>query len=246
MPAEVFVPLSDKINASNEAKPNTESMLKTINEHFGQGFEFELTNEALELFQDFHDNYVLRALEDDKFDDTKAMLMSKSIGNVLRVAGVQCALRFGQNSINDENISTQDVRISFDDMKRAIALIKYSVECLLIVCSVKKTEIRRKRPLEMPKPDCVDREFLLMYKLKIQKMHANTTNGVITLSLITKNHYYPQLGKSSGADAHNFTKALELHGIGKNTEVNGVKSFAFIDKENANTEQMALLNDLGI
>ena len=47
----------------------------------------------MDVFKDFHDNDALAFRMNDVFDDTKSMIKSKSLGQVLRIAGIQCALR---------------------------------------------------------------------------------------------------------------------------------------------------------
>ena len=95
-------------------------------------------------------------------------------------------------------------------------------------------------------PMCIDKEFLEMYKSKIQKMHKSSAEGKIAVSMIAKNHYYPCIGKSTAADAYKFFDALSMNGLGKILEDCGCKYFVFTDKENANADQLSLFKNLGI
>ena len=58
------------------------------------------------------------------------MILSKAVGNVLRVSGVQAAMRYAIMTIHNEDLP-EELLITAIDMKRSIITVKYSVECLL-------------------------------------------------------------------------------------------------------------------
>ena len=89
-PSEVFVTLDKKIKANFESTIDMVDVFHIVNRLFEKGHVFRVDVDALDVFRDFHDNYVLQERERDKFEDQKSMLLSKSCGNVLRVAAVQC------------------------------------------------------------------------------------------------------------------------------------------------------------
>ena len=99
----------------------------------------------------------------------------------------------------------------------------------------------------MPNYEVIDREFLLMYKGKIQKMFTQSNNHRIAVSFITRNHLYPKIGgKSTAADCMKFLHGMEINGIGNLKEENGTSFFVFVEKENASADQIELLKVLDI
>ena len=72
---------------------------------------------------------------ESKFEEVKSMLLSKSTSNVLRVAGLQCALR---NALIDEFglagvDGSAETTIQAQDVERALVIVKYSIRC---ICSI--------------------------------------------------------------------------------------------------------------
>ena len=211
---------------------------------------FILDKEALVLFEEFHDCYVLKERANDKYEDTKSMFLSKSLANALRVAAVQCALRFVVGSIEDAEFDDDitNAIISKEDMSRALTLVKYSVNCLSSISDSINLLKKKKRPACMPNSDVIDRDFLLMYKAKINKILSHSTNNKIAISYITRNHLYPKIGgKSTSADCMKFLCGLQFNGIGKIIEEeNGSNYFVFVEKENASVDQLELIKDLDL
>ena len=76
-------------------------LFATMYNSFRRGHIFTLTEEAMALFANYHDEEVLKFRKTELFDDNKSMIKSKSIGIVLRVAAVQCALRHSLNALLD-------------------------------------------------------------------------------------------------------------------------------------------------
>ena len=57
----------------------------------------------------------------------------KSIGNLLRVSAIQCALRTTLQCDNLEEVDVIHIRINLDDVKTPMVLVKYSVNCLIAI-----------------------------------------------------------------------------------------------------------------
>ena len=96
---EVYVTLGEKVAACAINDAVDMDVLFAIS--FRRGHIFTLTEEAMALFANYHDEEVLKFRKTELFDDNKSMIKSKSIGIVLRVAAVQCALRHSLNALLD-------------------------------------------------------------------------------------------------------------------------------------------------
>ena len=245
--------MDEKINAAREADNLDMSTLvqvvyNTFSEH---GFTFKMDDDAMALFKKHHDS-VLNFRKSDKFDDHKAMVKTKSISNVLRVAGVQCAMRCALDIVKMglKDINLDNVIITGSDMERSLNLVTYSVKCIfsLIDSTIEVKRKSLKRYHEMPKANDIDVEFLEKHKGKIQKIYSTAENYIVPVSVITKNHLYPQIGcKSSSEDAKTFLEALQLHGLGKYEENQKRPRFVLMQKENVITEEkLRLFNRLGL
>ena len=256
-PKEVYIPLREKINAAKENDDiNMGKIMKNVFEHFHRngGVSFELSSDAMNDFANYHDNDVLEFRKEEKFNDLKSMILSKSIGNVLRVSAVQCALRLGLNSLANDN-AFENILIEREDIVRAIVLVKYSVNVLLSIIDDTRGSspvpvMKRKRNEYMPEPHVMDEEFLHMHRAKIQKIFNQDTK-VIPFSQISRNHLYPQIGgKQDRVCAIKFLKGLEKNGLGMfyegESDYGKKATFVIIDKENTSPEKMELLKSLGI
>ena len=129
-----------------------------------------------------------------------------------------------------EELVVKEKIILGDDMKMALRFIKYSVDCTVILSSVDKPKKIAQRKL--PNPNIVDDEYIIMHKTKVKKMHSHKLciNNCIPLSVITKDHLYPQLGGVTGKDlAINFLKGMTNVGLGSFVEDCPKPYFQFID-----------------
>ena len=235
-PKEEYITLKEKVDAAkSECQIDMQSVFNRIFQtFFNSGYTFNLDEESLQLFSSYHDNDVLEFRKADVFEDVKSMIKSKSVGNVLRVAGIQCALRA---AIKNTEIDKTDLVIIKEDMERALVLVKYSLECLfsLIDTTKESSKTGKKRYLEMPDPLTMDSEFLSLHKSKIQKIFNQGTVEV-PVSTITRNHLCPQIGgKTNADDVRKFLKGLELNGLGELKNDTKEKAvFKLVDKENTN------------
>ncbi|XP_066929300.1 uncharacterized protein [Clytia hemisphaerica] len=232
---EEYVPITEKIAASKTKVPLCiQNLFDKIFKHFYyKGHVFELDTEAFTLFASY-DQKVLDFRKADVFEDMKSMIMSKSIGNVLRVAALQCALRVVTSNLDADDLSNLDFTIGMVDMERAITLVTYSVNCLIALIDSTKNTSRngRKRHSEMPLPEVMDEEFLLVHKAKIKKIFTQNSK-IVPVSSITRNHMCPQIGGKNGSEeAKRFLKGLELNGLGKLSVENDKSVFIVTDKEN--------------
>lgn len=237
-PKERYTTPSEKITASKEQDNlNMQTIFnKIFNTFFKQGFTFKLDQDALKVFESYHDNDVLEFRKNDVFEDTKSMIKSKSIGNVLRIAGIQSAVRSAIQSNEDGLIDLSCVEVTTIDIERALNLVNYSVECLFSLIDATNSSKSKgvKRMREMPEPEAMDEEFLMLHKSKIQKLYKYDSHEV-PMSTITRNHLYPQIGGKSNVDeAKKFLKGLEKNGLGSIREESSNKKWIFIlkDKEN--------------
>ena len=131
-PKEIFVPLKEKMKPVLEDEMiDISQVLSTLHENFfNGGVTWSLSENALKLFEEFHDIYVMNEREKDLFDDKKSMILSKAIGNVLRVSGIQAAMREAVNSIKNDTEMVENFIVTAEDMQRAMNIVKYSVRCL--------------------------------------------------------------------------------------------------------------------
>ena len=117
-PAEVYITLQQKVDSAKETDPiNMDNILALLYKNFENGWQFKLSAVAMSLFTNYHDNEVLQYRKKDKFEETKSTIKTKSIGNVLRVAGVQCDLRRALHAHIDLS-RIEDAIISREDMEK--------------------------------------------------------------------------------------------------------------------------------
>ena len=217
---------------------------------FGKGHLFTMNDEAMALFSGYHDNEVLDFRKNELFEDAKSMVMSKSIGNVLRIAGIQAALRTSLETtllLPDDVFDINSAVINGEDMRRALELVSYSVKChFSILETTQRRGVKRSLVLEMPDPASNDTDFLLLHRLKIQKLFGSAVNNEIAICKITKDHLYPQIGSnSSGQDARKFLGALQIHGLGRLED--NERKFVLFDRENVTSpEKVELFKKLGV
>jgi hypothetical protein len=136
------------------------------------------------------------------------------------------------------------------DMVRAMKIINYSVECFLALspaeASLTKTVVRK-----MPNPDIVDTDFVIRHKTKVKKLfqHKQLLNNCIPLSVVTRDHLYPQYGGVTGKDvAITFLKGLQKVGLGGYVDEDGARPyFRVIDTyeiENLEPQVQSLITKL--
>ena len=254
-PQEVFVPLREKMNTHfDDSDVPMQDILDLIHSHFfSHGKTFDLSPEALVLFEQFHDVFVMEGRQNDRFDDKKSMILSKAIGNTLRISGIQAALRMASQAIHIGDDMSDSCTIIALDMERAITIVKYSVGCLTtLVDSLDKSyscAAATKRSIgAMPESEVIDKDFIIIHRAKVQKIFQSSTKPV-EFSQITKNHWYPQLGGKSGSGAANakkFVEGLQRNGLGKLETVDGKLVFTLVDIENASLHMLEFLKALGV
>ena len=147
----------------------------------------------------------------EKFENHKVAIMSKSKILVVRLAGIVSLLR---NSLKEDFDST----ITKEDFLMATKMVKYSVDTsfklLTRFDSVKKTKknepMRIKTPV--PQPENFTIEYAQSHSKTVNKILANPLKSITE---ITKNKTYPQVDGASGADvAKRFLRGLEFLGLG--------------------------------
>lgn len=270
-PQEVEVKLATKINAGNTNDTiKMDSVIKIIIDTFyDHGCEFTLSETAMAMYGEYHDNEVLAKRKADPFEETKCAVLSKSNGNVLRVAAVQCALRYAIKELDTSELNMNYSILDDDhvhevekpttliinqcDMKSAIVMVTYSFNCVsTIINSTHKAQTKRRRTSydAMPSVTAIDKEFLVMHRKKVQKLWTNRCKATnkVSIKLAIRNHWYPQINNNNSAsNGEKFIAGLEANGLGKIDETN--ENFIFInlvDKENFNNDMVAFITDLGL
>ena len=278
-PKEEYITLKEKIDSIEENVDNNAGEIvisiqdvfnKIYEKFFAEGTIFKLDRGAMDLFEVYHDNDVLKTRMREQFEEVKCTILSKSIGHVLRLAGIQSAIRICLDEMNGTQEIGNDNENEFegcskynwineDDMKRAIVLVKYSMQCLFSIIDASKdivTKPGKKRDISnvMPSANAMDEEFLMLHKCKIQKLFTmpddndnNIMASEIKVSKITKNHMVPQIGgKSCSADVKKFLKGLENHGLGELIENTQNSFFRVANKENVSENVLNFMDKLGI
>ena len=248
--SEVYISLKEKIEcASKPDELDAKDLIHTLFRCFNDGFEFIFSEKALEKLCKYHDDVVLEFRKQDKYEDTKSMIMSKSISNVIRVSGIQSAVRGMIDALKKDEVNDViDLQVEEIDIERALTIVKYSVDCMFALIDVTMGKRSLKRHAEIPDVEVMDAEFLIQHKSKIQRMYAQETRR-IPFSQITRNHIYPQVGGKCNKDnAKKFLMGLEKFGIGTLHQGDGEKPvFELTDKENIPTPELRdLYLQLGI
>ena len=161
------------------------------------------------------------------------------------------------------------VNIIKEDINNALIIIKYSTKCILTLVNSTKNNGKEKKGIKRSlassiMPDnvhMIDEEFLLMHRAKIQKVYelsknvqnTDPTNQLkVKISIVTRNHLYPQstkfcAGTSGGEKGKLFLMGMEKCGLGKVCD-NG-QYFELIDMndtENIAADILGFMNKLGL
>ena len=326
-PKEVFTKFGDKFRHSEqEDNVDMQQIVQMIYDkhHEKKRNSIKITPAAIDILADYHDNVVVKYREENPFDETKTMLLAKSMSNVIRVAAIQSAIRVAMiqyreefdnvmqdveacsnhfsddevistgvslsnatkeddnefsssspssnveadsNHLSEANESSSSSRtvnvtetreesassidhITAVDMKRALQLVTYSVNCTALLCSAELPIKTKKADRKLPSPNLIGDEFIIMNKMKIRKMYSHKLkiNNCIPCSVVTRDHLYPQYGGMTGKDvATNFLQCLQKKGLGVLYAEEAKPYFQFVDindTENQTPEVLSLLDRL--
>ena len=189
----------------------------------------------------------------ERFENHKVSVMSKSKALTLRLAGIISLLR---NAIKGED-EELDTVVTKEDYTMATYIVKYSVATSFKLFTKfdgtkdKKTKKNEKTLVKMPVPPP---EF---FTIDYAQKNKSIVNRIISKPLksiaeITKFKTYPQIEGATGADvANKFLKGLETVGLG-NITPNG-KNFKRIhpdevegDEEKENVKKRLKLFDVDV
>ena len=139
-PPEIPVLMADKIAMINEDKRliNLKSVLQAIYDRCVRREEvrLELDEEAVLLYNSHHDDVQRFRMSENQAQSRS--IQSKSVGLLLRLAGIANVLRNGVKEVNFQPTEMQDTymhdnTINKIDMERALKIVKYSVETSIAV-----------------------------------------------------------------------------------------------------------------
>ena len=165
----------------------------------------------------YHDEVVKFRLG-KKAEPFMRSIKSKSIGILLRLAGVMNLLRNATRAINSKEFPQYDNMINSKDIERAIQIVRYSVETSSVIAKVSKnaevTKIMSAKNKEpVPEPENFTMEYLLAY-IKVTRRILKKEE--ISVSAITRDKIYPHSSDESGAHiARKFLFGLVVLGLGE-------------------------------
>ena len=169
-----------------------------------------LTKEAMNVYRKSHDHVVSFRKEMRRHDHTS--VVCKSLGLLLRVAGVLNRLRESTNLVIDQNYEMENV-ITENDILMAKELIHYSVETSLLALGNEKCEDKVMPKSGIPMPENMSVEFLVTHVRHVRKI---VKFKELPMRKITANNLYPTIGKMKGSDAaRRFVNGLIHVGLGE-------------------------------
>ena len=216
VPGEVYIKRADKKKKLAESKHlvDMKSVLSKIyNRCVDNNIKLTLTEEAELVYDACHDAIVDYRME-EKFEEAKLSIKSKSLGLLLRVSGVISLLRTAL-----ENDDSNSEVVTEADINMANEIVTYSVEMafsLLKGPSVEKPKknnnsVRFKPPL--PEPENLTMDYLMTYQKCAKRFLSNES---IPLSVVSRDKIYPIVNNVSGSQiANKFIGGMEKLGFGR-------------------------------
>ena len=177
-------------------------------------FKLVLDNDAMKLYDNFHDEIVAFRRK-DRFEEARLSVKSKSLGMVMRIASAICLLR---SALTDQ-IETVVTRADFSmaniivqsSVSTAFALLQDGIQHSPSLNRGKKELLRHQAPL--PEAENLTIEYLVPYHQKVRKI---VNQDQIAMSSITRDKIYPVVNNESGSViATKFIKGLHKLGFGK-------------------------------
>ena len=256
-PKEAFTTFNEKLEASNTLDNicMQDVFQMIFSNYFMETTYFSMHDDAKEIYRHYHDEVVLKERLENQFDDIKTTVLEKCKSNLLRISAVMCVLR---NTINIMSTDGTYVNcITKEDMSNALHIINYSSKCLFTLNNMEEST----KDTTTAKEDLglwhVDEEFLMLHKHKVKRIfqHPKTKDNSLLISQFTKDHLYPQLGgkkdskgRKGSLQATHFAKGLANNNLGHYIDGDH-PSFQMIDindQENLSTQQLNLINKLGL
>ena len=233
-PPEIPVLMADKIAMINEGKEliNLKSVLQKIYDRCVRREEvrLELDEEAVLLYNSHHD-YVQRFRMSNENQARSRSIQSKSVGLLLRLAGVANILRNGVNEVNFQPTEMQATYIHDDtinkiDMQRALTIVKCSVETSTAVTNhltdnSSKTVVNRESRnfIPIPENENMTMDYLLS-KNVVRITRKILSKEKVEQSKVNRDKVYPHTKnvETQGAQFGNkFLSGMVVLGLGEFT-----------------------------
>ena len=150
-------------------------------------------------------------------------MKSKSLGILLRLAGVINLLRNAAKSKHSEEIPVYDDSITKVDFGRALQVVRYSIETSFAIVKVNKKigvtkhiiNSKNKEPVPAEAENC-SMDYLIANARVTKRIQKKSE---ISVSAITRDKIYPHVGDDSGAHiARKFLNGLVVLGFGELVE----------------------------
>ena len=245
-PQEVYIKMEEQQESLKRTNDNVNmgSVLKDIFDYCKEPCEIKLSKEAAEIYKDYF-NSIVDFRYEEKYDDNKVSIKSKSRGLSLRIAGVLALLRHFSEShqrtvseeahqseelpstSNSSEISYDEVKvieITKDDYSMALNITNYSVNIAFKLIEPTATqnpengkEKKGKQKICKKNAIPIPEQFTMEYALE----NANFVRRLCSTATtswdnITRNSIYPKIDGVRGAEvAKKFLKGLEILGLGR-------------------------------
>ena len=219
IPEEKGVYIFDKkqLLKSERKVLNMASVLSNVYKRcFEASIFLKLVDGAIKLYEEYHDEVVSFRLDKKNHRFMKSV-KSKSLGMALRLSGVMSLLRNSLKYVDCDEVPKFDDTVIYDDFKRALNVVNFSVEtCIGLLKPKIKVENAKmnhritKEPV--PEPENCTMDYLIA-NARIVKRVLNKDE--ISISSITRDKIYPVSGNDTGAHiARKFLNGMVNLGLG--------------------------------
>ena len=209
--AEVFVDpdvIEDVIDQQADTIINLAEIFYKIYDTCDNSKVIKMEKDAYEEFKSYQRD-VLRFRQDNLFEEARLSIKSKSVGIMVRLAGICCLLR---EAVEKENGSDFKLVIQREDIKRAIVMVKYSNAISFFLLD-EKAKVTKGVKRSLPEPEDLTVEFLIPFNKKVKLL---VTSEFTYCSSINRNNLYPIINNERSNDIGNkFIKGLVNLGFGK-------------------------------
>jgi hypothetical protein len=235
-PKEVYVRIEEK-ESTIDKSCDVMDMYKVLAEIYNTSCAtktttLKLSDEAMEIYRIAHDENV-DYREKELFKEELLSIKIKSLGHLLRVAGVINRLREANSKCLDEIYEYKDV-VSGEDMFMARNLVQYSVQTSMLciggstVSDVAPCVSFNLKKSNIPDPKNMSVEFLVHHSRFVQRI---VSEEITPLARISRDNIYPTInGEKNAGAARRFVNGLCEIGLGEMKEVmnkKGVKQLCF-------------------
>ena len=232
IPPEVFIRRKDKKEMkSDNVDKNDLDMQAILQKNYERGIkehlQLELDPEAEALYDEYHDSAV-EYRENNKYEESRVSVMSKSVGLSMRISGVISLLRIAINNVN--LISPEmDFKVTKEDYLMALTITKYSVESSFALLSnipggsnqpsastkggtVSNCSGGIQHALPVPEYENFTMQFAIANQRVVRKFLATDS---VPLASVSRDKMYPIVQKKTGKDiAQKFVTGLTKLGLG--------------------------------